>query len=293
MQLQLSAAGPATTRTITAMLTLQIWPILVTSVTVIVVYTPVLSKLVKDWWNLPDYSHGFLIPAFCALVLWRRRTELAQLTSRPSWNGLWLILLAMAMMAAGQIGAELFISRVSLVVLIAGLVVLYAGWSVLRAAMFPWAILLLAIPIPAIIFNQITFPLQLVASRIAGTLLPLADVPVLRQGNVLILPSVPLEVAEACSGVRSLIALVTLSVIYGYVAETKRWRQVALLLSSIPIAVMANAMRIMVTGVAVQCWNPEKALGLLHSFSGVFTFLLALILMYGTHGMLRLLGENH
>jgi exosortase len=148
------------------------------------------------------------------------------------------------------------------------------------------------IPIPAVLLNQITFPLQLLASRLASAVLPLFSVPVLREGNIIHLPAMPLEVAEACSGIRSLLSLVTLAVIYGYFLDSKTWRRCLLVIAAVPIAVVANALRIVGTGLAVQYWNPDRALGFFHEFSGWVIFVVSLVLLLTLHGALRLIGSR-
>jgi exosortase len=189
-------------------------------------------------------------------------------------------------------GAELFLSRLSLLVVLGGLIVLFLGWSFFRAVLFPWAFLLLMIPIPAIIFNQITFPLQLLASKVASTSLPWMGVPVLREGNVIVLPAMALEVAEACSGIRSLMSLMTLAIIYGYLMERRVSVRVLLALASIPIAVAANSFRIVGTGLLVQYWDPEKAQGFFHEFSGWLIFVISLAMLYLLHGVVRIFAHE-
>ena len=250
---------------------------------VVWLYAPVLSHLIGQWVHDPNYSHGFFVPAFSLYVLWQERHRLRVLPLRPSWSGLLILALAAIMLTAGLLGAELFLSRASLLIAIAGLVVLMYGWNHLRATMFPWLFLLLMIPIPNIIFNQITFPLQLLASKVAAVTLPLLGVPVLREGNVIQLPVMALEVAEACSGIRSLMSLATLAVIYGYLTETRLWVRVVLAVASIPIAVVANSLRIVGTGLLVQYWDPEKAEGFFHAFSGWLIFVVSLSLLFLLH----------
>jgi exosortase len=167
-----------------------------------------------------------------------------------------------------------------LLILLAGLVLCFGGWQLLQELRFALLVLLLAIPLPAIIYNQITFPLQILASKLASGLLPLFGVPVLREGNVIELPLMNLEVAEACSGIRSLMSLFTLSVFYGYFMEKSVWRRTLLVLASIPIAIAANAVRILGTGLCVQYWDPDKALGFFHEFSGWVIFLVSLACLY-------------
>jgi exosortase len=192
-------------------------------------------------------------------------------------------------MVVGSLGAELFLSRVSFLLVLAGLVIFFLGWKCFRAILFPWAFLLLMIPIPAIIFNQITFPLQILASKVAANTLPLAGVPVLREGNIINLPAMPLEVAQACSGIRSLLSLGTLAVIYGYLMESRNWMRTLLALASIPIAVVANSLRIVGTGLLVQYWDPDKAEGFFHAFSGWLIFVVSLGLLFLLHHLLLLI----
>ena len=187
----------------------------------------------------------------------------------------------------GVLGAELFLSRTSLIFLLAGMVVQFLGWAHLRAMAFPVAFLFLMIPVPAILFNQIAFPLQLLASQFAASFLQFAGVPTLRQGNVIQLPVMTLEVVEACSGIRSLVTLLTLAIIYGYLLESSIWKRVLLALSSIPIAVLANALRIVGTGLLGEYWGPEKAQGFFHSFSGWVIFVVALLLLFGVRSVMQ------
>ena len=270
----------------------QNWRLGVLACLMLVMYFAVLRKLLHDWWNIPDFSHGLLVPFFSAYLIWRKKDLLKSIPAVPSWTGFPIILFALAVLIVGSYGAELFLSRVSLLFLLAGVILTFRGWNYLRALAFPLSTLLLAIPIPAIIFNQITFPLQLLASRIASDILPLLNVPVLREGNVIYLPAMPLEVAEACSGIRSLMSLGTLAVFYGYFLENSITCRVILALCSIPIAVAANALRIVGTGLCVQYWNPDKALGFFHEFSGWVIFLVSLALLYGVHLVMRLFRKK-
>lgn len=251
-------------------------------------YFHVILRLVEQWSKDPNFSHGFFVPVFSLFLLWQGRGRLSSLPSKPSVWGLPILLAAVVVLVLGVLGAELFLSRVSLLLVVAGLVIFFQGWAFFRAILFPWAFLLLMIPLPAIVFNQITFPLQLLASRIASAALPLAGVPVLREGNVINLPAMPLEVAEACSGIRSLLSLTTLSIMYGYFMEKRVWVRVVLALASIPIAVAANSFRIVGTGLLVQYWDPDKAQGFFHEFSGWLVFVVSLFMLYLLHQALRL-----
>jgi exosortase len=250
-------------------------------------YSSVLFHLAKQWVADPNFSHGFFVPAFSLFVLWHDRSSLAKSPRAPSSWGLLVLVLALAVLVVGVLGAELFLSRISLLLVVAGLVIFFHGWPCFRAVLFPWALLVLMIPIPAILFAQITFPLQLLASKFAAGALPLLGVPVLREGNIINLPALPLEVAEACSGIRSLLSLTTLSIIYGYFMETRIWIRVGLALASIPIAIFANSLRIVGTGLLVQYWDADKAEGFFHSFSGWLIFVVSLGMLFVVHQLLR------
>jgi len=256
---------------------------------VVSLYANISIKLVTDWVKLPDFSHGFLIPFFVLFLLWDRRHVIFNGTSSPSWWGLSLVFLALGVLLTGVFGADLFLSRISFILLCAGLIWTLAGSRVLVKTKFILFVLLLAIPLPTLLFNQITFPLQLLASQLASATLPLAGVPVLRDGNVIQLPSMQLEV---CSGIRSLLSLFTIAVIYGYFLESIMWRRIALAVAAIPIAVAANALRIVGTGLCVQYWNPDKAIGFFHEFSGWLMFVISLCCLFFLHSIMRLVSAK-
>lgn len=264
------------------------WRPVVIGVLMTAVYSRVLGKLVSDWWNIPDFSHGFLVPIFVTYMVWVKRSTLRRTTIAPTWIGIGVIVLALLVLLLGIYGAELFLSRVSLLILLTGLVLSFGGWQLLRELRFALLVLFLAIPIPSIILNEITIPLQIVASKLASGLLPLFGVPVLREGNVIALPAMKLEVAEACSGIRSLISLITLSVFYGYLVERSVLRRIVIVVASIPIAIAANAVRILGTGLCVQYWDPDKAEGFFHEFSGWVIFLVSLGCLLGVHRLMSL-----
>lgn len=257
------------------------------------VYWQVLSKLVYDWGHDDNYSHGFLIVPMALYFVWERRARLEQAPLSPTWLGLIVFGGGIALLLAGLLGSELFVSRISLLVTLAGMVVFLFGWAYLKVLAFPMAFLLLMIPLPAIIFNQITFPLQLLASQAGELAIATAGIPVLREGNVIVLASTTLEVAEACSGIRSLITLITLGLVYGYFADSRAWLRTTLVLSAIPIAIVANAARVAGTGMAAHWWGPEAAQGFFHEFSGWIVFVIAFALVLGFHGLLtRVVGMS-
>lgn len=254
----------------------------------IVLYHQVIWKLVTDWWQISDFSHGFLVPPFAAYLLWLRREALRGVQITPTWTGMAVVAGGLVILVLGVYGAELFLSRVSLLIVLAGLTLTFGGRDVLKELRFVFLVLLLAIPIPALIFNQITLPLQTLSARSASALLPLFGVPVLREGNVIALPTMKLEVAQACSGIRSLLSLLTVSILVGYFLERSVLRRTLLAAASVPIAIVANCLRIVGTGLCIQYLDPEKALGFFHEFSGWVMFLVSLACLYAVHRTLSL-----
>lgn len=267
-------------------------------------YAGVLAGLGREWWTDENYSHGLLIPLIIAYVLWTERGAFARAEKRPSlaWGGACVVAALLARWV-GTAGAELFVQRTSLALMLAGVVIYFWGFRVLRLVFVPLLLLLLAIPIPAIIFNKIAFPLQLFASRCAVASMRLLDIPVLREGNVIELMPLgstttkKLEVVEACSGIRSLMTLVTLAVVFAYFTYPKddgsggggrfawlarygTWRSILLVLSAVPIAIITNAGRVSGTGILSRYYGTKVADGFFHEFSGWVVYIAAFLLLF-------------
>ncbi len=259
----------------------------------IVCYFPVLRRLAAQWWSDADMGHGFFVPLVAGYIAWTQRKDLLAIEARPSWIGLAVIGWGALQLYAATLGAELFLARTAFVISLAGVVLFLGGRPLLRKLAFPIALLLLMVPIPAILYNQITFPLQLFASRVAENTLSLLGIPVLREGNVLELASQRLSVVEACSGIRSLLTLTFLALVYAWFFDKKVWMRVALLAATVPIAIAANSARVTVTGIISE-FNPELAEGVFHTFEGWLIFMLALILLMVTHAVInRIYGAVH
>ena len=251
-------------------------------------YAPLASRLAAQLWQDPNYTHGFFVPIFSMFLFWEGREKLAALRMKPAWSGLVIVLLALMVLVLGTISSGLFLFRISFLLLISGAVVFLAGWEHLAAISFPLAFLVLLMPSSALL-SEITFPLQLLASRTASFLLTSVGVSTVREGNIILLPSARLEVAEACSGVRSLFSLITLTIIYGYLAEAKTGVRVLLALIAVPISVLANALRIAVTGLVVEYWGIQGAQGPLHLLSGWLIFASSLALIFLVHRLSQVL----
>ena len=254
---------------------------------VLALYAPVLKLLVLDWWRDPNYGHGFLVPLFAGYILWQERSRWRGVARQPSNWGLLAMLGAIGLLMVGSLGAELFTSRFSLLVLLGGMVLFLAGWGTLRAVSFPLGFLFFMIPLPTIIYNEVTLPLQLVASRFAVNFLQALQVPALREGNLIFLPNYTLEVVEACSGIRSLMALLALAVAYGYWVEERAWMRITLVIMMAPIAIISNGLRIVIAGVLAYRVTPQAAEGFFHLFSGWLIFFCALLFMLLAHRLLR------
>jgi exosortase D (VPLPA-CTERM-specific) len=276
-------------RLLSGLLDFQGWSLLLLLVWL---YHSIIYNLVLQWFHDPNFSHGIFVPIFTLYVLWEDRKRLKSIDPAPSWAGLPLVFIALLMLVLGVLGVELFTSRVSLLVLLAGLIILTRGWEFFRQVLFPWAFLILMIPLPTLILQKFTFPLQMFASKLSTLMLQLVGVPVLREGNVIILAAMPLEVAEACSGLRSLLSLVTLAIIYGYLMEKRNWVRVVLACAAIPIAVFANSFRIFGTGLIVQYWDPDKAEGFYHEFQGWLVFVVSLLLLFTVHRLISLIWKK-
>jgi exosortase len=258
----------------------------------ILLYASVLKGLVLQWWTDPDYGHGFFVPLFSCFILWRQRKCWIATEIKPSNFGLLVMISAVALLLIGSLGAELFTSRISLVVMLTGMILFLAGRATLRAVAFPLACLVLMIPIPTIIYNQVTLPLQLLASRLATFWLETVNVPVLRDGNVLVLSNYSMEVVEACSGIRSLLTLISLAIIYGYFVERRRWVRYTLVVLMVPSAIISNSLRIMGAAMIAHRFGPAAAEGFLHTFSGWVIFVVSLLVLLGFHWILRHIGNT-
>ena len=252
------------------------------SVLLVAVYFPILRKLVDQWMTDDDVSHGFFVPIVAGYIAWQRRETLLRLPSKPAWWGLGLLVWSGLQSYVGVLGAELFLQRTAFLEALLGVLLILGGTALIRELIFPLLLLPFMIPIPAVIYNQITFPLQLFASQVAEICLMLINIPVLREGNVLELASQKLSVAEACSGIRSLLMLTFLSLVYAYVFDKKVWMRWALFFCTIPIAILSNAGRVTITGILSEI-DPELATGVFHETEGFVIFGIALVMLAATH----------
>jgi exosortase len=250
-----------------------------TCVLAVIVFAPILYYMVLHWRESPDYSHGFLIPPLAAYFAWERRKKVARAPVEPSWWGLVPLSLGALALLVGRLGVEQMSMRVAFVLTLNGLVLLQLGWPIFRILAFPLFLLFLMVPLPQSLVNVVAFPLQLFAADLAVRTLQLFAMPVLREGNIIHLPNAPLFVHEACSGLRSLMALGTLGVVFAYFFRKTWGERIVLVASTLPIAVLVNAFRVMLTAVLTYRFGEGMAEGVIHQTQGFFTFGLAFALL--------------
>ncbi|HTA67001.1 MAG TPA: exosortase/archaeosortase family protein [Bryobacteraceae bacterium] len=250
-------------------------------------YAPVLYGLVHQWATDEDMGHGFFVPAVAGFIAWKRRDELVSLKPVPNYWGLALVVFGAIQMMLGTLGAQIFIARTAFLISLVGAVLFLGGTRALKILAFPLFLLVFMFPIPAIIYARITLPLQLFASSVAETVLNFIGTPVLRDGNVLELANGQrLSVVEACSGIRSLLSLSFLSLIYAYFFDHKVWMRWVLLAATIPIAIAANASRVTLTGLISE-YRPDLAQGFFHTLEGWVLFIVALVLLVVLHQLIN------
>ena len=258
--------------------------VIIQSVVIIMVFCAVffntIVKLVKDWSIDDNFSHGFLIPFISAYMVWFKLEEIKKAEIKTSNFGIIVIIFGMLGHIAGNLGAELFVMRVSMIITLAGLIIYFLGLTLFKKVLIPVLYLFLMVPIPAIIWNKLAFPLQLFAAAGASNIVQMLGLSVLREGNVLHLVNTSLEVVDACSGLRSLTSLLALSGAFAYISPLKNISKWILFFSAIPIAVAVNILRLIITALAAVYISPETAHGILHDMSGIVVFGAALCFTY-------------
>lgn len=259
----------------------------------LVLYVPVIRMLIYDWIHLDDFSHGFLIPLVSFYFVYERRKQMTALPPAGKWVGLGWVILGVMLLLLGKLASEWFTMEFSLLVVIGGIILCLLGKEIFKILLFPLAFLIFMIPIPSLMLQQITFPMQLFASKVAAKSLDLVGIPVLREGNIIQLANTSLEVAEACSGIRSLISLLALSVVFAYIMQKTGWKRVVLVLSTFPIAIIANAVRVSGTGILANYYGDSVAQGFFHGFSGWILFVVAFVCLFAIGAILTRIKNNH
>jgi exosortase len=254
-------------------------------------YAPILYRMAYQWAHDEDMGHGFFVPIVAGFITWQRRNLLIDTPRKTNSWGLVLVIFAGCEALIATLGAELFTARLAFVIALFGAVLYLGGTRWMKILLFPLVLLLFMIPIPQIIYAALTLKLQMIASSLGEALITLMGIPVFRTGNVLHLPSQDLDVAEACSGIRSLLSLGFLSLVYAYFADKKVWMRWALLIATVPIAIGANGIRVAVTGLLSEI-NTKLAQGLYHELEGYIVFVVALVALVITHRILRRIANR-
>lgn len=261
--------------------------LVVATLLLIATYYRIVPEMIRWWYKDDNYSHGFLVPIIAGYFLWQRWPELKDRLVKPDGLGLVVTILGLLQLTVAWLCTEYFTMRSSLIVLLVGMVLYWFGREVLKGMVLPLGYLLFMVPIPYIIYDAVAFPLKLFITKVSVGFMKMIGVAVVREGNIIMLPTTTLEVADACSGTRSLMSLLALAVAYAFFIQTSHLKRWVLIVSSIPIAILTNAMRVIVTGILAQWWGAKAAEGFFHEFAGLAVFALALALLVAEGALLR------
>ncbi|HSW65007.1 MAG TPA: exosortase A [Dissulfurispiraceae bacterium] len=255
------------------------------------IYAKIVPEMVMQWNNDENYSHGFIVPFIAGYFFWQRRREIMELQTEQNWQGLGVIGFGLFMLLMGFLATEYFTMRSSLVVLLIGMVFFFLGKEVLKAMALPLGYLFFMVPIPYIIYDAAAFPLKLFVAKVSVFIMKISGVMVLREGNIIMLANTTLEVADACSGLRSLMSLIALAVAYAFMTQQGWLKRIIVIASALPIAVLTNMFRVIATGFLAQYWGAGVAEGFFHEFAGLAVFGVAMVLLVATGEVLRRFGR--
>jgi exosortase len=252
-----------------------------------VLYWPVVVPMVKQWASDDNYSHGFLVPIISLYLAYMRKNELQNATIRPCNYGIFLVAFGVMMLILGWVATELLTMRSSMVVVIAGVILYLLGPEIFKILLAPLCYLFLMVPIPAVLYDAAAFPLKLFVTKVSVLSMKALGIVVWQEGNVLMFPNITLEVADACSGLRSIMSLLALGAAYAFVLHTKTRDRVILILSTLPIAIFTNCLRVIATGILAQYFGSAAAEGFFHEFAGLFVFGAAVVMFVGLGSCLK------
>ena len=263
-------------------------PPLITAALFAALYAPVVARLAAQWLNDPNYQHGLAVPVVSAYILWRRRASLrAAEGPKAAFAGAVSMIAAAVLLVGGTAASELFTARLSLPIMLIGLLLVFKGTEFVRRAAFPLLFLFMMIPLPYIAYYKLTFPMQIMSAKLSALALRFMGIEVIRYGNILALPTYTLEVIAACSGLRSLMTMITLALVLCALPGLSGRRKIVLAACSIPIAIAANTTRLLVTAIGAYAVSPAFADGTLHEISGLIVFSSGFLLLLAVRGALK------
>lgn len=255
-------------------------------------YMDPVASMVGEWYTDENYSHGFLIPVISGYLLWQRKDELAKARVSPANTGVLIAALGLLMFLVGNIAGENFTMRFSLLVVVAGAIIFAYGYGFFGAMLFPYMYLFFMLPLPFILYDAVAFPLKLMVTEYSVWALKLVGIPVLREGNIIELTNITLEVADACSGIRSIVSLLALSTAFAFFTQSRFHKRFILIALAIPIAIIANSIRVIGTGILASRYGAVAAEGFFHEFAGLVIFGIAIVMLVLSAIVLRKAGRN-
>ncbi len=267
-----------------------LFQIITLGILVLALYYSVLVELVHDWVIDENYSHGFLIPLVSAFFIWRKRDRLRTRQRKSNGIGLAILMLGLLLFIVASIGAEFFTQRLSLLLVIGGLLLYLGGRKITGDLLFPLLYLVFMIPVPYVLYYSVSFPLELLASRLTTAAVSSIGIPIIREGNILHLQNTTLQVIDACSGLRSLLSLSALSAALAYATQRTLMKGIILFLAAVPVAIGANILRLSLTAILASLYGEHVAQGFLHQFSGVAVFVFAVVSLSLIGAILRWLS---
>lgn len=267
--------------------------ILILLITFLWLYFPVISKMVSEWYSNPNHSHGFIVPLISIYFIWQKREYLKGTIFEPTKWGCLVLIAGLIIYMLGNLGAANTTMRVSMLIVIAGIIIFIYGKEYFKVLSFPFFYLLLMIPVPSYIYDTVAFPLKLFVTKYSVLFLQLIGIPVLREGNIILLENITLQVVDACSGIRSLTALFAIGVALAYLSNESLFKKILLITAVVPIAIITNSFRVVMTGILAKSYGGAVAEGFFHEFAGIGVFMVSVVLLLAVGIFLSRTGKKN
>ncbi len=248
--------------------------------------------MVSEWYSNPNHSHGFIIPFMSSYFIWKKREHLKDAILNSTNWGILILILGLIIYILGNLGAAHTTMRISMLIVLAGIIIFIYGKEYFKVLYFPFFYLLLMIPVPSYIYDTVAFPLKLFVTKYSVLFLQLIGIPVLREGNVIMLENITLQVVDACSGIRSLTALFAIGIALAYLSNEGLLKKILLLIAVIPIAIITNSFRVVMTGILAKSYSGAVAEGFFHEFAGIGVFMVSVVLLFAVGIFLSKIGKE-